>query len=141
MEQPSPGAVKLIAALAGVVALGTLIQAVMGGAIAREYRKGVIDAHQGVGYLIGLVALAAVVVAVTQWRGRVGGQLVLYETAGMFVAAVLEIGLGQQIGDYTKSGSMHPGVLAIHIPLALIIFGLALHLSTFVANLRRARGS
>ena len=141
MDQPSPGAVKSIAALAGVVALGTLVQAVMGGLIAREYRKGVIDGHQGVGYLIGLVALAALVVALTQWRGRVGGQLVLYETAGMFVAAVLEIGVGQQIGDYTKSGSMHPGVLAIHIPLALIIFGLALHLSTFVANLRRARGS
>lgn len=138
MEQPSPGAVKSIAALAGVVALGTLIQAVMGGLVAREFRKGVIDAHQGVGYLIGVVALAALVVALTQWRGRVGGQLVLYETAGMLVAAVLEIGVGQQIGDYGKSAGTHPGVLAIHIPLALIIFGLALHLSTFVAILRRA---
>ena len=86
-----------------------------------------------------LLAVAAVVVAFVMWRGKVGAKVVMAETVALLVAVVIQIGIGQQIGDLGKGGT-HPGLLAVHIPLALIIFGLALHLSTYVANLRRAGG-
>lgn len=136
--QPSPTAVKSIAAIVGVLSLGVLVQAVTAGVFVREqHRDGWINAHSGLAYLIALLALAAVVVAVGMWRGKVGASVVMAETVALLVAVVIQIAIGQQIGDLDKAGT-HPGLLAIHIPLALIIFGLALHLSTYVANLRRS---
>ncbi|MDQ6837480.1 MAG: hypothetical protein M3137_03840 [Actinomycetota bacterium] len=126
-----------ISAIVGVVALGVLVQAVTAGVFTREpNRNGWINVHSGVAYLIALLALASVVVAVSMWRGRVGGRVVLSETVALLVAVVIQIGIAGRIGDFGKAGA-HPGLLAIHIPLALIIFGLALHLSTYAANLRR----
>lgn len=140
LERPSPTATKAIAALVGVLSLGVLVQAATGGLVAREKgRKGWINAHSGIAYLVALLAVAAVVVAFVMWRGKVGAKVVMAETVALLVAVVIQIGIGQQIGDLGKGGT-HPGLLAVHIPLALIIFGLALHLSTYVANLRRAGG-
>ena len=137
VAQPSPTAVKSIAAIVGAVSLGVLVQAVTGGVFAREKNhKGLIDAHSGLAYLIALLALAAVVVAFVMWRGKTGGQVVLAETVILLVAVVVQIGIGQQIGDLGKGGT-HPGLLAVHIPLALIVFGLAVHLSAYVSNVRR----
>ncbi len=138
LSPPSPTAVKSIAAIVGVLALGVLVQAVTSGVFVREqHRDGWINAHSGVAYVVALMALAAVVVAVGMWRGKAGAPVVIAETVAMLVAVVVQVGIGQQIGDLGKAGT-HPGLLAIHIPLALIIFGLALHLSTYVANLRRS---
>jgi hypothetical protein len=138
VEQPNPTAAKAVAALTGVVSLGVLVQAVTGGVFAREGgHKGLINAHSGIAYLIALAALALVVVAFMMWRGKAGGQVVVAESLALFVGVVIQIGIGQQIGDLNKGGTQHPGLLAIHIPLALIVFGLSLHLATFVANLRR----
>ncbi|MDQ2729047.1 MAG: hypothetical protein M3Y91_14590 [Actinomycetota bacterium] len=129
-----------MAAIVGVLSLGVLVQAVTSGVFVRERnRDGWINAHAGVAYVVALAAVAAVVVAVGMWRGKVGAQVVIAETVALLVAVVVQIGIGGQIGDLDKSGT-HPGLLAIHIPLALIIFGLALHLSTFVANVRRSGG-
>jgi lipopolysaccharide export LptBFGC system permease protein LptF len=137
VEQPSPAAVKAISALVGVLSLGVLVQAVTGGIFAREPKhKGLIDAHSGIAYLIAVLALAIAVVGFVMWRGRTGGQVVMAEAVALFVLVVVQIGIGQQIGDLNKGGT-HPGLLAIHIPLALLIFGLSVHLSTFVANIRR----
>ncbi len=136
LKQPEPTAIKATAALAGIIALGVLVQAVTGGLVAREYRKGVINAHSGLAYLLAVLAVAAVVVAVVMWRGKAGGQVVLYETIALLVAVIIQIGVGQQIGDPNQKGK-HAGLLAIHVPLALLIFGLTLHLSTFVSNIRR----
>jgi hypothetical protein len=136
--RPSPVAVKLIAAIVGILSLGVLVQAATSGVFVREQnRTGWINAHSGVAYVVALLALAAVVVALGMWRGKAGAPVVITETVALLVAVVIQIGIGQQIGDLGKSGT-HPGLLAIHIPLALIIFGLALHLSTYVANLRRS---
>jgi hypothetical protein len=141
VEQPSPTAVKAIAAIVGALSLGVLVQAVTGGIFARERNhKGLINAHSGIGYLVALLALAAVVVAFVMWRGKVGAQVVMAETVALLVAIVIQIGIGLKIGELGKGGT-HPGLLAIHIPLALIVFGLAVHLSGYVANVRRGAGS
>lgn len=138
VRQPSPTAVKAIAAIVGVLSLGVLAQAATAGVFVREqHRDGWINAHAGVAYVVALLALAAVVVALGMWRGKAGAQVVIAETVTLLVAVVIQIGIGPQIGDLDKAGT-HPGLLALHIPLALIIFGLALHLSTYVANVRRS---
>jgi uncharacterized membrane protein YadS len=72
------------------------------------------------------------------WRGKAGGQIVVAETIALLVGAIVQIGIGQQIGDVNEAGK-HPGLLALHVPLALVVFGLSLHLSTFVSNVRRSR--
>jgi hypothetical protein len=137
VDRPSPTATKAITAIVGAVSLGILVQAGLGGIFAREMDdNGLINAHSGIAYLVAVLALAAVIVAFVAWRGKAGGAVVVAETLAMFVATVIQIGIGQQIGDLGEGGT-HPGLLAIHTPLALIIFGLALHLSTFVANVRR----
>ncbi|MGI8904649.1 MAG: hypothetical protein ACR2IP_13595 [Solirubrobacteraceae bacterium] len=136
-ERPSPAAVKSISAIIGVLFIGVLFQAVSSGIFVREqHHDGLINAHSGIAYLVGLLALAALVVAVVMWRGRAGGQVVVAETAALFIAVVIQIGIGQQVGDLGKTGT-HPGLLAVHIPLALIIFGLAVHISAYVASIRR----
>jgi hypothetical protein len=141
VEQPSPTAVKAISAIVGTVSLGVLVQAVTGGIFSREANhKGLINAHSGIGYVVAVLALAAVVVAYLMWRGKTGAQVVIAETVALFVLVVVQIGVGQQIGDLGKGGT-HPGLLAIHVPLAMVIFGLSLHLSTFVANIRRLAAS
>jgi hypothetical protein len=137
VEQPNPTAIKVIAALAGLISLLVLVQAVTGGVLARNStKKGLINAHSGVAYLTAVLALAAVVVAFMMWRGKIGGSVVIGETVALLVGVVIQIGIGQQIGDVNEKGK-HAGLLALHIPVALLVFGLALHLSTFVSNVRR----
>ena len=137
-QSPSPTAIKATAALAGVISLLVLIQAALGGLVSRETgRKGVVNAHSGIGYLVAVLSIVLVVVGVALWRGRAGYQLVLYESVALVVCVIIQIGVGMKIGDLPVKSGDHPGLLAIHIPLALLIFGLTLHLQTFVANLRR----
>jgi hypothetical protein len=133
-QPPSSTAVKLISALVGVVSLLILLQAVTAGIFVRQPGKTTwVHAHQGMAYLAALLALAVVVVAFTTWKGMVGAQMIQREAVALLVAIIIQIGIGAQLGT-----SGHTGLLAIHIPLALLIFGLALHLSTFVSNLRRS---
>ncbi len=133
-KKPNATAVKAISAVVGVLSLLILVQAITGGVIAREAsHKGVIDAHQGLAYLVAVLAVATVVIALLMWQGRTGGQVVVAESVALLVCVIIQIGIGQQIG---KAG--HSALLAIHVPLALIIFGIALHMSTYVANLRRS---
>jgi hypothetical protein len=136
VEQPDPSAVKAISAIVGILSLGVLVQAVTGGIFAREANhKGLVNAHSGIGYVVAVLALAAVVVGVVKWRGKIGAQVVLAETIALLVLVIVQIAIGPQIGG----NHPHPGLLALHIPVALLIFGLSIHLSTFVANVRRSR--
>ena len=137
-ERPSPQAVTLMAAITGFLMLGVLFQGVSAGVFARKANQdGLIHAHAGVAYVLAVLALAALVVAVVMWRGRTGGNVVVAEAAVLFLALAVEIGIGSQVGGLASSGAK-PGLLAVHIPLALIIFGLSIHLSTFVAGVRRS---
>ncbi len=117
VDQPNATAVKAMAAIAGCVSLGILVQAVTvtGGIVSRNSsHKGLINAHSGVAYLVAV--LAAVVVAFMIWRGKAGGQVVVAETIALLVGVILQIGIGQQIGDVNQAGK-HQGLLALHVPL------------------------
>jgi hypothetical protein len=133
-SKPSPGAIKAISAVVGVLALAVLVQAFTAGRFVGEpgkSYKGFVDAHKGVGDLVVLLAVVAVAVAFTMWRGKAGFQMVAGETVVLLVLTIIQFGVGQQV-------SKHPGLLTIHIPVAVLIFGVTTHLSTYVANLRRS---
>lgn len=136
LPQPSSTAIKAMSAVVGVLALGVLFQAITAGIFLPSVSKtGAINAHKGVGDLVVLLALASVVMAFTMWRGRAGFQVVSGETIALLVLAAIELGIGQAM---SKNFSKHHGLLVIHIPVALLIFAVTTHLSTYVANLRRA---
>ena len=138
-DSPNPTAIKATAAVAGIASLLILVQAFTGGLVARETnRKGVVNAHSGVAYLVAVLAVALVVIALVMWRDRAGYQVVLAEGVVLLVCVIIQIGIGMKIGDLPVKSGDHPGLLAIHIPLALIIFGITMHLQTYVANLRRS---
>jgi hypothetical protein len=138
MSKPSPTAAKTISAVVGVASLLVLVQAFLGGSLAHKATKGLTNAHQGIAYLLLVLSVGAVVLAVMQWRGTTGGQVVLGETVAFLILVIVQIGLGQQLKKGGSTGT-HGGLLAIHIPVALLLFGISLHLSTYVANLRRSR--
>ena len=137
-NKPSQTAVTAISAVVGTLSLLGLIQAITGGLTAREPgHSGLVNAHAGIGYLVAVLAVASVVIAVVMWRGRNGGQMVLIESVLLLIFVIIQIGIGQQIGKLSDK-SQHPGLLAVHIPVALIVFGLALHLQAFVSGLKRS---
>lgn len=135
-EMPPPTAFKAMSAIVGVLALGVLFQAITAGIFLPDVSKtGAINAHKGVGDLIVLLALATVVMAFTMWRGKAGFQVVAGEAIALLVLAVIELGIGQAMAN---NFGKHHGLLVIHIPVALLIFAVTTHLSTFMANLRRS---
>jgi nitrate/nitrite transporter NarK len=107
--------------LIGLTTLGVLLQGLWAGLFLRE-RGGWVDRWVGVHALDGQVttalALVAAVVAFVQLRER--RDLVL-GTAVLTVALALEVGLGSAAGDSTAAR-------AVHVPLALLIMGLAVSL-------------
>jgi heme A synthase len=133
-KKPARVATTAIASIVGFLALCILVQAVTGGDIAKEPQKsGLVHFHQGVGYLVAVLAVATVVIALTMWWKKAGGQVVVAESVALLVLVIIQVAIGQQIHK-----SKHPGaLLAIHVPIALLIFGIALHMSTFVATMRR----
>jgi hypothetical protein len=130
-SKPSAGAVKAISAVVGVLALAVLFQAITAGVMVRNFKRSKwVNAHMGVGDLIVLLAVVAVAIAFTMWRGKAGFRVVAGETIALLVLVIIEFGIGQSI-------EKHTGLLVIHIPVALLIFGVTTHLSAYVANLRR----
>jgi hypothetical protein len=133
---PAPTAFKAMSAVVGVLALGVLFQGITAGIFLPGVSKtGAINAHKGVGDLLVLLALATVVMAFTMWRGKAGFQVVSGEAIALLVLCVVELGVGQAMA---KNFGKHHGLLVIHIPVALLIFAITTHLSTYLANLRRS---
>jgi hypothetical protein len=111
----------LYSALIGLVALGVLLQGVWAGMFIREdqhYVSRWVAVHSLDGQVTAALALVATVVAFVQLRAR--RDLVL-GTAVLTLLLVAEIGLGASL-DAAQ------GLLALHIPLALALMGLAVWL-------------
>jgi hypothetical protein len=122
---PSPATDRprspLYSALVGLAALGVLLQGVWAGLFIREdqhYVSRWVAVHSLDGQVTAALALVATVVAFVQLRAR--RDLVL-GTAVLTLLLVAEIGLGASL-------DAAPGLLALHIPLALAIMALAVWL-------------
>jgi hypothetical protein len=111
----------LYSALIGLASLGVLLQGVWAGLFIREgkqYDAHWVAVHSLDGQVTTALALVATVVAFVQLRAR--RDLVL-GTALFTLLLVAEVGLGSALGDAQ-------GLLALHIPLALALMGLAVWL-------------
>jgi hemin uptake protein HemP len=98
-----------------VTAILLLVQPILAGQFLYKGHSGLIDAHQGVAYLIFLTALGQLILAYLA-RGTYGAGLVGHN-AVLFVLVIAQIGLGEV-------GKDHPGQLAYHIPLGVLLFGI-----------------
>jgi len=123
---PTPSATDrprspLYSALIGLAALGVLLQGVWAGLFIREgrdYDDHWVAVHSLDGQVTTALALVATVVAFVQLRAR--RDLVL-GSAVFTLLLVAEVGLGSAVGSAQ-------GLLAVHIPLALALMGLAVWL-------------
>lgn len=109
----------LYSALIGLATLGVLLQGVWAGLfLGKPGGHGWVEVHQVGGQVSAALAIVAAIVAFLQLRAR--RDLVV----GSVVFAVLlvaEVGLGSALGSA-------PGLLAVHIPLAMALLGLAVWL-------------
>ena len=124
--------VRLFASTAGLTSLAILIQAITAGQfISKRGQHGWVDAHNIVANVSVVLALITVVAAWRMARERRGplfiGALVL------FVLLVIQTILGHLISD-----GHHPALLVIHVPVALLVFGLTVWLSVQAAVISRA---
>jgi hypothetical protein len=110
----------LFSSVAGLASLGVLLQGLWAGLFFGD--PGSHDlwvrVHSIGGMVTGALALAAAVVALAQLRHR---RDVVVGAIVFFVLVVAEIGLGEAVGDQR-------GLVAVHIPLAMALMGLAVWL-------------
>ncbi len=111
----------VFAVLIGLSTLAVLLQGLWAGLFVREgedYRSNWVQVHaMGADAAIGL-ALIATVVALVKLRSR---RDIVIGSIAFTVLLILEAYLGGLIGD-------HPGLTAVHFPLAMALMGLAVWL-------------
>jgi heme A synthase len=128
-EVAPAGALRAFSVLNGLVLLGILLQGVWGGGLVGDV--GSVDwraLHGATGSLTVLLALAGSVVALTRLRGR---RELATRSALLFVLMIVQAGLGAG-----SDGSS--GLLLVHVPLALVVMALGVHLSTAARRASRA---
>jgi hypothetical protein len=122
----------IFAALTGLTSLAILLQGLFAGEfIGHGAHGGWLSAHDVNGYVVVVLAVAAAVYAVVALRSAARPLAI-----GAVVLAVLVIaqdGLGHAITD-----SNDDGLTVIHVPLALLAFGLTIWLSVSARVMRRA---
>ena len=123
------------AALVGLVSLAILVQAVLAGIFIQPGgHKGALDAHDvNADVTIGLSPLIAMIYALVLLR-RPGRSLAIGSVV-LFVLLVIQDSLGHAI-----TGSGDNSLTAVHVPLALVAFGLTIWLSLHARTLRNASG-
>jgi hypothetical protein len=122
----------VFAALVGLTTLAILLQAVFAGEfVDRSGRAGWLSAHNANADVTVALAVITAVYAIVVLRRRAPALMV-----GAIVLAVL-VGAQTAIGHaITDNGD--DGLLVIHVPLAMLVFGLAIWLSAKSRSLRRA---
>lgn len=126
--QPAAGAVRMFSVLNGLTLLGVLLQAVWAGEFLDRYgRHAWLTAHEIGAFIVVVLALASAVLAAVRLR-RTHSALVS-GALGLFVLIVAQTGLGEAI---TKAST--DGLIVIHVPLAMLIFGLGTYLSILGAR-------
>lgn len=117
--------------LVGLTSLGVLAQGVTAGIfVDQEGRDGWVTVHGVIADVTWVAALATAIVGYRTVRRMHHRLWVL--TAVLFVLALAQTGLGHLITD----GGMD-GLIVVHVPLAMLIFGLTIWLVVATAHARR----
>jgi hypothetical protein len=129
--QTKPNAPGLATSLAVIVAVGIVIQSVLAGVfLGGEHHQHAADAHQILGPLLLVPALASALLTRTQ-RAKALGPAAFRSGVAVVVALALETGLGFATSD-------HEGLLALHIPVAVLLLGGLTRQITALNALRRS---
>jgi lipopolysaccharide export LptBFGC system permease protein LptF len=129
---PSPTTLKWFSALTGLTSLSVLAQAVIAGEfVSQKHRTGWIDVHDVVADVVAVLALATMIFTIVALRKT--SRALVIGTIVLFVLVVAQIAIGHQITDNKQDW-----LIAVHVPLAFIIFGIAIWLPINAVALRRA---
>jgi hypothetical protein len=99
------------------VLLGVLVQAVLAGDFYRGAHPGAVDVHKALGPALLGPALLVVVICAARLRIAAAGRRALTAAAGTTLALFAEAALG-------FGSDQHPGLLVLHIPVALGLFAM-----------------
>jgi lipopolysaccharide export LptBFGC system permease protein LptF len=127
----APPAFKWFTALTGVTSLGIFVEALLAGQfVSQDHRDSWIDIHGTVANVVVLASLAAAVVALITLR-RTFPRLT-WGSVVLFVLLVIQTIIGHLITDASIDG-----LIGVHVPLVLVIFGLTVSLSITATAARR----
>jgi len=116
--------------LNGLTLLGVLLQALWAGEfVGRHGRHDWIAVHEIGAFVVVVLALATAAASIALRRSS---SALTFGALGLFVLIVVQTGLGEAI---TKGDANE--LIAAHIPIAVLIFGLGVYLSGVGARLRR----
>jgi cytochrome bd-type quinol oxidase subunit 2 len=110
-------AARVALALTVLVLLGVLVQAVLAGDFYGGAHHRAIDVHKALGPALLAPALLVVVICAARLRIAAAGRRALAAAAGTTLALVVEAALG-------FGSDQHPGLLVLHIPVALGLFAM-----------------
>lgn len=131
--QPVPisrGSLAITTVLTRTVGVGVMAQGLLAGLfldVGGNPRAH--DVHEALGPLLVVLGLAAVVVSRLRLGGTAAGRKVSFATMGLTAALAVEDVLGIVSSD-------HPALLALHIPVAIGLFGLYLRAALSLRTLR-----
>lgn len=129
------GGARAFSPLVGVTTLGIFLQAITAGEfVSQEHRHGWIDAHNIIGNATLLVALATAIVGLVAVRRS--APTAAWAGVTLFVLLLVQTVLGHLITDDRQDGW-----IGVHVPLAFVIFGIAIWLSIRGALTRRRRAA
>lgn len=118
--------------LVGLTSLAILFHAVTAGQfMARRGQESWVDAHDMTGYVTLLLAIATAVVAVVAFRQDAP---VVWGSVALAVLVAIQLVIGHLISDLEQRVWV-----GLHVPLALVVFGLTAWLALRAAGLRRNR--
>jgi uncharacterized membrane protein len=124
--------IRLFAAFTGVTSLLIFLQAVTAGEfVSQEDRDPWIAVHNVIGNLTVLVALAVAIFTIVAFRAS--HRVLMWASIALFVLLLIQTVLGHLITDAEQDGW-----IGVHVPLALVVFGLTIGLSIRATVLRKA---
>lgn len=131
MSAPRSASRTLFSALLGVTSLGVFLQAVTAGEfVSQRGREGWVDAHDIIASAVTVLALATMICAIIALRKT--SRSIVTGTVVLFVLSAAQTVIGHLISD-----SHARWLIGIHVPLAFVIFGIAVWLPIQSAVQRR----
>jgi ABC-type uncharacterized transport system permease subunit len=132
MAAENSNALRGFSALVGVTSLSVFAQAIIAGEfVSQPHRKGWITAHNVVADVVVVLALVTMIFTIITIRKT--SRSLLVGAIALFVLVVIQTFIGHEITDNNQNW-----LIGIHVPLAFIIFGIAVWLPLQSVVLRRS---
>jgi hypothetical protein len=128
--QTAPAGIRVFNILAGLTTLAIFLQAISAGLFMslRDAGKPWVTVHDIVGFAAILLAVVTAIVAIVALRSSAKG--LMWAAIVLAVLVIAQVGIGQSI-EHVR------GLVAVHVPLAFIVFALTIWLSVRGSVVRR----